>query len=219
MARQFDHAHARARMVERQLVARGVRNEAVLKAMSEVPRERFVSDALQQHAYSDGPLPIEAGQTISQPFVVAAMIEAAAVKAGDKVLEIGAGSGYAAAVMSRIAAKVFAIERHPELAATASARLREIGYDNVEVRAGDGTFGWPEQAPFDAIIVSAGAPKIPPTLQTQTKIGGRLIIPVGRTHDQRLIRMTRTGEASFSEDDLGGVAFVPLVGAQAWRES
>jgi protein-L-isoaspartate(D-aspartate) O-methyltransferase len=218
MARQFDHAHARRLMVEQQLARRGVCNEAVLEAMGEVPRELFVGEAMQQHAYSDGPLPIEAGQTISQPLVVAVMIEAADVAAGDKVLEIGAGSGYAAAVAGRIAARVFAVERHADLAASATARVRKLGYDNVDIRIGDGSGGLPEEAPFDAIIVSASAPAIPQALKEQMRVGGRLVIPVGRTHDQRLIRIVREGETVYKQEDLGGVAFVPLVGAHAWSE-
>jgi protein-L-isoaspartate(D-aspartate) O-methyltransferase len=217
MARHFDHGAARALMVERQLARRGVRAESVLNAMREVPRERFVSDEMQPFAYLDSPLPIGAGQTISQPFIVAAMIEAAAVGREDRVLEIGAGSGYAAAVLSRIAKAVFAIERHADLAASAAARLKAIGYDNVEVRAGDGTLGLAEKAPFDVIIVSAGGPSIPRALQAQLNLGGRLVMPVGAAADQRLMRITRVSAAHFEQDDLGGVAFVPLVGAWGWR--
>jgi protein-L-isoaspartate(D-aspartate) O-methyltransferase len=212
MPRRLDHAAARALMVERQLVRRGVTTEAVLKAMREVPRELFVSEEMQEFAYADSPLPIEAGQTISQPFIVAAMIEAAGIESDDRVLEIGAGSGYAAAVMSRIAVEVFAVERHSDLAAAATSRLRALGYDNVEVRAGDGTLGWPEEAPFDAIIVSAGGPSIPQALQDQLDIGGRLVIPVGPPGGQRLMKVTRTSATHYEEDDLGAVAFVPLIG-------
>src|SRR5262245_50971973 len=215
----FDHAAARALMVENQLARRGVRDPAVLAAMLEVPREAFVPEALEAHAYDDGPLPIGAGQTISQPFVVAVMIEAAGVAPGARVLEIGVGSGYAAAVMSRIAAHVCAIERHAELAAEAVARLARLGYANVDVRAGDGSSGWPEAAPFDAIVASAGAPAIPAVLCGQLKIGGRLLAPVGDSpRMQNLIKVTRTAEATFQEENLGAVAFVPMIGAHGWRE-
>jgi len=214
----LDHADARERMVARQIASRGVRNERVLDAMRQVPREMFVSEAMQEFAYEDSPLPIEAGQTISQPFIVAAMIEAAGLDPGDRVLEIGAGSGYAAAVLSRIVSRVFAIERHANLATTAAARLKALGYDNVDVRPGDGTLGWADEAPFDAIIVSAGGPSIPHALQEQLELGGRLLIPVGPSGDQRLLKITRVSATHFEEDDLGGVAFVPLIGAHAWQE-
>ena len=214
-----DFAGARQRMVETQIAHRGVIDMRVLGAMLDVPREAFVPEALRDHAYDDGPLPIEAGQTISQPYVVAVMIEAAGIDAGERVLEIGAGSGYAAAVISRIAAEVWTIERHGELAASAAARLLRLGYDNVAVRAGDGTQGWPEAAPFDAIIASAGGPAVPQALKEQLDIGGRLVMPVGDTpRAQSLIKVTRTSGVTFVEEDLGPVAFVPLIGAHGWRE-
>lgn len=215
----IDYASARARMVAQQIAGRGVSDAGVLAAMREVPREAFVPEALQARAYDDGPLPIEAGQTISQPYVVAVMIEAAGIGGADRVLEIGAGSGYAAAVMSRIAARVFAIERQAELAQLAAERLERLGYDNVEVRVGDGSQGWPEAAPFDAIIASAGAPAIPEALKHQLAIGGRLIVPVGDTpRAQSLIKVTRASADAFVEEDLGAVAFVPMIGAHGWRE-
>lgn len=215
----IDFATARAQMVAHQIARRGVSDEHVLRAMREAPREEFVPEALAAHAYDDGPLPIEAGQTISQPYVVALMIEAASLGGADRVLEIGGGSGYAAAVMSRIAAQVFVIERHAELAGLAAARMQRLGYDNVEVRAGDGTHGWPEAAPFDAIIASAGAPAIPQALKEQLDIGGRLVMPVGDTpRAQSLIKVTRVSAAMFVEEDLGAVAFVPLIGAHGWKE-
>jgi protein-L-isoaspartate(D-aspartate) O-methyltransferase len=196
-----------------------VRDPAVLAAFREVPRERFVDPGYEEFAYEDSPLPIGSGQTISQPFIVAAMIEAGAVKAGDTVLEVGAGSGYAAAVLSRIAARVYAIERHAALAETARTRLETIGYDNVEIRAGDGTKGWPEAAPFDAILVAAGGPEVPESLKQQLRIGGRLVIPVGTAeHGQALLKVTRESETEFSSEDLGGVRFVPLIGAEGWNE-
>ena len=215
----LDHAAARAQMVDRQIAGRGVSDAGVLAAMRVVPREVFVPPEYAEQAYDDGPLPIGAGQTISQPYVVAVMVEAAELAAGDRVLEIGAGSGYAAAVMSRIAARVFAIERHADLVEAARARLAHLGYDNIELRAGDGTQGWPDAAPFDAIIASAGGPAIPQALKAQLRIGGRLIAPVGDTpRAQRLIKMRRVDATTYVEADLGDVAFVPLIGAHGWRE-
>jgi len=201
----------RLRMIERQLARRGLVNKDVLRAMREVPRDAFVPEALKEHAYKDTPLPIDAGQTISQPYVVALMIDAADIAPGDRVLEVGAGSGYAAAVLSRIAARVYAIERHRELAMSAAERLRQLGYDNIEVRAGDGVHGWIEAAPFDAILVSASGEAIPQALKEQLDIGGTLVMPVGPMHDQRLIKVHRSSANSYDEEDLGAVSFVPLI--------
>ena len=209
-------ASLRNLMVDNQIVARGVRDTHVLEAMRSVPRERFVPEPLGEFAYEDTPLPIEAGQTISQPYIVAHMIEAAAIDPGDRMLEIGAGSGYAAAVMSRIAAEVYAIERHAELADLARARMALLGYDNVEIRTGDGTEGWSEAAPFDAILVAAGGPAIPKPLCRQLAVGGHLVMPVGEADRQRLMRVTRTAEDRYDEEDLGHVRFVPLIGAHGW---
>ena len=215
----LDAEHARHLMVDRQIAGRGVSDSHVLEAMREVPREAFVPKKLHEFAYEDSPLPIEAGQTISQPYIVAYMVEAAAVRPGDRVLEIGAGSGYAAAVMSRIAGKVFAIERHDDLTWRAGERLKRLGYDNVELRTGDGTHGWPEAAPFDAILVAAGGPAIPQALMEQLDIGGRLVIPVGKEErDQRLMKITRRSATQWDEEDLGAVAFVPLIGEHGWGE-
>ena len=212
-------ARQRERMVGRQVEGRGVRDPRVLDAMREVPREAFVDERMREFAYDDAPLPIEAGQTISQPFIVGLMVEAAALGPGDRVLEIGAGSGYAAAVMSRIAREVYAIERHPELADLARDRMRRLGYGNVELRTGDGSGGWPESGPFDAIVASAGAPAVPDALRRQLAVGGRLVMPVGDTRRrQRLLKLTRVGEDDWDEQDLGDVLFVPLVGAHAWRD-
>jgi protein-L-isoaspartate(D-aspartate) O-methyltransferase len=169
-------------------------------------------------AYEDSALPIAEGQTISQPYIVGAMLAAAKLEGSDKVLEVGAGSGYAAAVISRIAAKVFAIERHAALTEAAREKMRALGYDNVELKTGDGSAGWPDQAPFDAIIVSAGVPRIPEALKSQLAIGGRLVIPVGPMDEQRLVRLTRTPKASFEQNDLGAVLFVKLIGAGGWAE-
>ena len=207
-------------MVAQQLVRRGVRNPHVLSAMREVPREVFVATSLQALAYTDAPLPIEAGQALSQPYVVGWMIAAAEMRPAERVLEVGAGSGYAAAVMSRIVDRVYAIERHNRLARLAAARLRHLGYTNVEVHTGDGTRGWPSAAPFDAIVVSAGGPMIPQTLKDQLAIGGRLVIPVGDTpHRQCLLKVTRLGMTRFQQDSLGAVRFVPLIGEHGWNEA
>ncbi len=210
------HARDRAFMVARHLEARGIADPHVLAAMGEVPREAFVTGPLTEFAYEDSALPIEAGQTISQPYIVARMIELAELRPGNTVLEVGAGSGYAAAVMSRIAGHVYAIERHADLATQARAREETLGYDNVEIVCADGTKGWPGQAPFDAIIVSAGGPKVPEALKRQLAIGGRLVIPVGRDVHQTLLRVRRTGEDSFEQEDHGGVTFVPLIGEEGW---
>jgi protein-L-isoaspartate(D-aspartate) O-methyltransferase len=214
-----DLSRARDRMVDVQIVRRGVRDPHVLNAMRQVPREAFVEPGFEEFAYEDGPLPIGEGQTISQPYIVALMIEAAEVRPGDRVLEVGAGSGYAAAVMSRIADRVYAIERHPSLGEAAQERFRRLGYDNIDLRVGDGTLGWPDAAPFDAILVAAGGPEVPQALKMQLAIGGRLVIPVGEEEGhQTLLTVTRTGQAEYEEEDLGGVMFVPLIGEQGWAE-
>jgi protein-L-isoaspartate(D-aspartate) O-methyltransferase len=212
-------AAQRGRMVDRQLARRGIDDPKVLKAMREVPREAFVREDLREFACDDRSLPIEAGQSISQPYIVGLMIQAAAIQLGDRALEIGAGSGYAAAVISRIASQVFAIDRHGELAGLAARRLERLGYDNVEVRTGDGTLGWAEAAPYDAILVAACGPSLPQALRDQLQIGGRLIMPMGESNDtQRLIKMTRVNASHFKEENLGGVMFVPLVGAHGWTD-
>jgi protein-L-isoaspartate(D-aspartate) O-methyltransferase len=206
-------------MVDIQIARRGVRDAHVLEAIRQVPREEFVDPGFEEFAYDDGPLPIGANQTISQPYMVALMIEAAELKPSDRVLEVGAGSGYAAAVMSRIAARVYAIERHAALVEAAQRRLEKLGYTNVELRVGDGTRGWPEAAPFDAILVAAGGPEVPATLKEELAIGGRLIIPVGlQQFHQTLRKVTRLSETQYEEEDLGCVAFVPLIGEQGWAE-
>ncbi len=206
-------------MVQRQVAGRGIRDPAVLAAMRAVPRELFVGKAMREFAYEDSPLPIEAGQTISQPYIVALMLEAAEVGPGDRVLEIGAGSGYAAAVLGKIAGQVCAIERHSELADLARVRIHRLGYRNVHIRTGDGSGGWPEAAPFDVILAAAGAPRIPTVLREQLEVGGRLVMPVGDTQRrQRLVKVVRTGTDGWEEHDLGDVMFVPLVGEHAWRD-
>ena len=212
------HARDRAIMVARQLAARAIRDPLVLAAMGAVPREAFVPEHLADFAYEDSALSIEAGQTISQPYIVARMIELLELKPTDKVLEVGAGSGYATAVLSRIASKIYAIERHKELANQAGARIKRLGYTNAEIIHADGTLGWPDHAPFDAILVSAGGPKVPEALKLQLTIGGRLVIPVGRGAHQTLLLDRRIDNDEFEEEDHGAVTFVPLIGAEGWAE-
>lgn len=212
-------AAERRRMVDTQILARGVEDEAVLAAMSAVPREAFVAAEAVAYAYDDSALPIAEGQTISQPYIVALMAEAAEIGAADRVLEVGTGSGYGAAVLSRVAEQVFTIERHRGLAETARRRYDELGFDNVEVRIGDGSLGWSEEAPFDAIVVTAGGPsRVPASLIDQLAPGGRLVMPIGATlEDQELVRLRRSGDGTrLSRESLGPVRFVPLIGAQGW---
>ena len=213
---EFDRL--REEMVERQIRARGVQSPAVLRAMQTVRREGYVPSYLGEFAYEDSPLPIEEEQTISQPYIVGFMVEALALHGGERVLEVGTGSGYAAAVLAEIAGEVYTIERHERLARTASDRLHRDGYANVHVHHGDGTLGWPEKAPFDAIVVAAGGPQVPLALQQQLAIGGRLVIPVGDAlGNQRLVRITRKAHDRFEREELAQVRFVPLVGEQGWR--
>jgi len=210
-----DDRKRRDRMVACQIQARGIRDVRVIEAMCAVPREAFVPHHLAGLAYDDGPLPIGEGQTISQPYIVAVMVEAAQVRSDDRVLEVGAGSGYAAAVLAHLAGHVFTIERHRPLAATAAERLTRLGYENVTVIAGDGSSGLLSKAPFDAILVAARAPRVPEAFKHQLAIGGRLVIPVGGEDVQTLLRLTRTSENEWTSADLGLVRFVPLVGSQA----
>lgn len=208
---------ARALMIRDDLIGRGIKDAAVLQAMREVPREAFVAPELAARAYADHPLPIEEDQTISQPYIVAYMTEALELIATDRVLEIGTGSGYAAAVLSRIVTTVYSVERLAILATNARKRLAELGYDNIVVHEGDGTCGWPEHAPYDAIVVTAGAPKLPEPLLAQLAIGGRLVIPVGPTSFlQMLVRVRRLGENDYRSEELCPVRFVPLIGAAGW---
>lgn len=197
---------------------RGVASEAVLDAMTRVPRERFVPDHLAELAYEDGALPIGDGQTISQPYIVALMTEAAELGPQSRVLEVGTGSGYSTAILSLLAGHVFSIERHDTLATAARERLEKGGYlDNVTLSVGDGTLGLPEKAPFDAIIIAAAGPRVPEALRAQLAMGGRLIMPVGSASGhQQLKCVTREGEEDFRTVGLAPVSFVPLIGAQGW---
>jgi protein-L-isoaspartate(D-aspartate) O-methyltransferase len=207
----------RARMVEQHIAARGVKDELVLEAMGKVPRELFLPKALREFAYEDSPLPIDGEQTISQPYIVAFMAEALMLKGGEKVLEIGAGSGYAAAVLSEIAAEVYTVERLGQLADKAAGTLADLGYDNVHVLHGDGTKGWPQHAPYDGIVVAAGGPQVPESLKEQLKIGGRMVIPVGADQRaQELVRVTRISAGQYCSEDIADVRFVPLIGEEGW---
>ncbi len=198
---------------------RGIAAEAVLDAMAQVPRERFVPDHLAELAYEDGALPIGDGQTISQPYIVALMTEAAELGPESRVLEVGTGSGYSTAILSLLAGHVFSVERHDTLATAARERLETGGYlDNVTLSVGDGTLGLPEKAPFDAIIIAAAGPRVPEALRAQLAMGGRLIMPVGSASGpQKLTCVTRDGEENFRTEDLAPVSFVPLIGAQGWQ--
>lgn len=207
----------RESMVKEQLMARGISDKKVLDAMRKVPRHKFVPKHLEEAAYEDNALPIGEGQTISQPYMVAIMTEKLGLKGGEKVLEIGAGSGYQAAILAEIAGQVFTIEKVPELADRARVKLEELGYRNIKVIVGDGTLGLPEEAPYEGIIVTAGAPSVPQPLIDQLAEGGRIVIPVGEMHLQALKIATKHGRKLDIEDSIGCV-FVPLVGKYGWEE-
>ena len=212
-------AAEREAMIERQIESRGIRNPKILEAFRAVPREEFLSDEYRDLAYGDHPLPIEAGQTISQPYIVALMIDAAEIKPGDRVLEVGAGSGYAAAVMSRIAGQVIAIERQHDLIGIASGRMKRLGYDNVRILEGDGTRGCPEEAPFDAILAAASGSHVPERWIEQLADGGRIVMPVGEpSWIQKLVKVTKGPAGKLITEDLGGVRFVPLIGEEGWAD-
>jgi len=206
----------RREMVERDLRGRGIRHEGVLAAMSTVPREAFLPPEMRHLAYEDRALPLSQGQTISQPYIVAAMTEALEPGPDDRVLEVGTGSGYQAAILAEIVARVYSVERLDDLADEARRALERLGYDNVRIRVGDGTRGWPEEAPFDGIVITAAAPEVPPSLQRQlSEDGGRLVAPVGSRTMQDLVRMVREGE-EFRSEVLMGCRFVPLLGEEGW---
>ena len=214
---ESDTRTRRLAMVQHHIAHRGIRDALVLEALSQVPREHFLPRDLREFAYDDTPLPIDQGQTISQPYIVAVMTEAMRLRGGEKVLEIGTGSGYAAAVLARIAAEVYTVERHGQLASKAVDVLSAHGYHNVHVLHGDGTLGWPEHAPFDAIVVAAGGPEVPPSLKSQLKIGGRLVIPIGADRTlQELVRVTRISAHQYQTEEIADVRFVPLVGEEGW---
>ena len=212
----MDFAKARSKMVEDQITLRGIKDARLIAAMKEIPRHLFVEEALQSQAYTDHPLPIGEKQTISQPYMVALMTEALLLTGKEKVLEIGTGSGYQTAILAEMCEKVFSVERIRPLAVRARKLLYELGYFNVEIKIFDGTFGWMEESPFDAILVTAGSPDIPQPLVDQIAIGGRLVIPVGDAFVQDLFRVTKT-EEGVKREDLGGCRFVKLIGKYGWE--
>ncbi len=212
-----DFEKERMAMVEEQLRRRGIRDNRVLEAMSKVPRHIFVPEAHKGASYEDRPLPIGEGQTISQPYMVAIMTQSLELGGEERVLEIGTGSGYQTAILAELAKEVCTIERIPQLLERAQSTLQSLGYINIFFRIGDGTKGWPEKAPFDGIIVTAGAPEIPQTLLAQLADGGRLVIPVGPRYTQTLYKVTRRGK-NYKEEDITGCVFVPLLGEYGWKE-
>lgn len=212
-----DSKELRAEMVERQLVGRGIHDPRVLSAFRAVPRERFVPEAQRRGAYDDCPLPIGAGQTISQPYMVALMTQTLQVAAGQRVLEIGTGSGYQTAILAEVGARVYTVERIAQLSETAREALRDLGYAEIEYRVGDGTLGWPEEAPFDRIVVTAGAPRTPPSLTAQLADGGRMVIPVGAGTQQDCVLVTREGDATRTWR-FCPCRFVRLIGREGWGE-
>jgi protein-L-isoaspartate(D-aspartate) O-methyltransferase len=215
-ASERDQAHLRALMVERYVASRGITDARILQAMREVPRHLFVPAVVVERAYSQSALPIGQKQTISQPFVVARMIDLLGLTGKEKVLEIGTGTGYEAVVLSKLAARVFSIERISELALRAVELVRQLGIHNVSVKVFDGTYGWSDQAPFDRIIVAAAAPEVPEPLLQQMARGGRMVLPLGPEGNQRLARVTRAG-TSVQIEDCGPAEFVPLVGRFGWK--
>jgi protein-L-isoaspartate(D-aspartate) O-methyltransferase len=215
--RATDYAIARDRMVAEQLRARGIRNGRVLDVMGRIPRHRFVQEALVGRAYGDIPLPIGDGQTISQPYMVALMSEALGLRGGERVLEVGTGSGYQTAVLAELAGKVYSVERVRSLAERALQLLGDLGYYNIRIRVGDGSLGWEDEAPFDAILITAGAPEVPALLAAQLGEGGRLVAPVGSPDAQILRRAVRRPDGMVTED-LTGCVFVKLVGAGGWPD-
>lgn len=210
---------ARRQMVETQLRARGIKDPRVLEAFATVPRHYFVPPAMQKAAYEDHPLQIGCGQTISQPFMVALMTELLHVQPEDRVLEVGTGSGYQTAILATLAREVISMERHASLTKAAQAALDQGGYDNVAIKVGDGTLGYPEAAPYDAILVTAGAPEVPEPLKRQLAVGGRLVCPIGSREMQQLVRVTRLEADRFTEEEGTKCIFVPLLGQAGWPET
>ncbi|MCK8824657.1 protein-L-isoaspartate(D-aspartate) O-methyltransferase [Fuchsiella alkaliacetigena] len=213
-----DHQQSRERMVEQQLRGRGIKNEAVLESMLTVPRHEFVPERLRKQAYADKPLPIGEGQTISQPYIVALMVAALDPQPTDKVLEVGTGFGYAAAVLAQIVAEVYTVERFESLAQEAERRYANLNYQNVEVKVGDGSQGWLENAPYQGIVVSAAAPSLPESLVEQLDTGGRLVIPVGERSVQSLLRVSKKNDGKLLRENLCRVRFVPLLGEEGWND-
>jgi protein-L-isoaspartate(D-aspartate) O-methyltransferase len=213
------YAKQRMRMVDAQIRSRGIKDMRLLKLMEKIPRHLFVEEAMMDQAYNDNPLPIGERQTISQPYIVALMTEALALTGKEKVLEIGTGSGYQTAILAELAYRVCSIERIASLAGMARKTLDYLNAFNVAIRVGDGTYGWKEEAPFDAILVTAGAPKVPPILVEQLGVGGRLVIPVGSRSTQTLLKVTRLSEniEDVKKEDLGGCRFVDLIGEHGWE--
>ena len=210
------YTRLRERMVSNQLVARGITDIRVLEAMRRVPRHLFVSRALRDQAYGDFPLPIGDQQTISQPYIVAEMTQALQLDGDDRVLEIGTGSGYQAAVIAQIASRIYTIERKHALFLQSRALFDKLGYYNIVTRYSDGTTGWMDESPFDAIIVTAGAPGVPPALVDQLVPGGRMVVPVGTEASQQLIKLVKDSKGRVRTTDLGGCRFVKLIGEQGW---
>ena len=217
MVENHDYRLAREKMVKNQLIPRGIKDPRVLEAMKTVRRDRFVEEALVGEAYNDHPLPIGNNQTISQPYIVALMTESLALKGNEKVLEIGTGSGYQTALLAELADRVYTVERIRALMIRARTLLAELNYHNILFKAFDGTLGWQEYAPYDAIIVTAGAPKVPEPLLEQLAEGGQLVIPIGNKYSQELIKITRK-KGTFTQENLGGCRFVDLVGIHGWKE-
>ncbi|RLC27148.1 MAG: protein-L-isoaspartate O-methyltransferase [Deltaproteobacteria bacterium] len=217
MAHIPDYRLAREKMVKSQLIPRGIKDPGVLQAMARIPRDRFVEEALAGEAYNDHPLPIGNKQTISQPYIVALMTEALELTGKEKTLEIGTGSGYQTAILAELSRKVYTVERIRALMVKARRILQELGYTNILFKAFDGTLGWKEYEPYDAIIVTAGSPRIPEPLLDQLANGGRMIIPVGNRYSQELIRLTKKN-GQYVEDNLGGCRFVDLVGVHGWND-
>ncbi|MCK5825963.1 MAG: protein-L-isoaspartate(D-aspartate) O-methyltransferase [Desulfuromusa sp.] len=215
----MDYTIARRRMVEQQIVARGVSDQRVIEAMSAVPRHLFVEAGLQSHAYGDAALPIGEKQTISQPYMVAVMTAALELQGSERILEIGTGSGYQTAILSKLVKRVYSIERIAVLAGRARKILDQLQLSNVNIKIGDGTVGWENQAPFSGILVAAGSPDVPQKYLDQLDIGGRLVLPVGDQKQQILVRITRKGKDHFEQEQMMGCRFVPLIGEQGWQGS